>query len=214
MIRKLSGGSMMFGALSKLLRGEGKTSGADLQSFIAAESAFLTQRNSFEYCRARAGLNWQALFSEFPFRQGLEICRWTAYPAILSDMLMVVAGRLGADDDARARLPALYAAILAAQSRNAGRTDDWAGAIRTFTDRLADPQDRNRQPDEISTVGALVLFQALPIHPALRGHDQEMVVNSIRFGMVGFTDKLDERFPPETLAAALRSVNPPGGASA
>lgn len=194
----------MLSSLSRMLRREGKISRADLQGFVAAESAFLTQRNSFEYCRARAGLNWQALFSEIPFRQGLEICRWTAYPAVLSDIMMVIAGRLRADSAAHAELPGLYAAILVGQSRDAGRVDDWTGAVAAFAARLAEADGKSLQPDEIARAGARILFEALPIHPALRGHDREMVVNSIRFGMVGFVEKLDERFPPDLLAAALR----------
>lgn len=191
----------MIGSLARKLRGKPEVSGEALKSFIAAESAFLTQRNSFEYCRARSGLNWQALFSEAIFREGLEICRWTAYPAILSDILIVVSMRLGNAQAARAALPALYADILREQSASAGRTDDWTNAIAAFTARLAEPRPDDLH--EVARVGARVLFESLPIHPALRGHDGEMVVNSIRFGMVSFVEKLDERFPPASLVAAL-----------
>ncbi len=193
----------MIDRLARRLRGESDVTGAALRSFIAAESAFLTQRNSFEYCRARAGLNWQALFSEAAFRDGLEICRWTAYPAILSDILIVLSMRLGDATAARAALPALYGEILRQQSHGAGRADDWTDAIAAFDARLADPSADDQEAGEVARVGARILFEALPIHPALRGHDREMVVNSIRFGMVGFIEKLDERFPRGVLAAAL-----------
>ncbi len=193
----------MIARLARMLRRGTQVPSADLKAFIAAESAFITQRNSFEYCRARAGLNWQALFSERQFRDALEICRWTAYPAVLSDVLVVVAGRLGNVEVAAAPLTALYADVLADQSRAAGRTDDWTEAVAAFAARLAATDAAPRPPDEIARTGARVLFDALPIHPALRGHDREMVVNSIRFGMVGFVKKLDEQFPRDRLATAL-----------
>ena len=43
-----------------------------------------------QYCRVRTGLNWDELFREQAFLDGLEVCRWEAYAALLADVAELV----------------------------------------------------------------------------------------------------------------------------
>ena len=43
-----------------------------LADFLSGEASFLAQKSTIEYCRARAGVQWQKLFSEQAFLRSLD----------------------------------------------------------------------------------------------------------------------------------------------
>lgn len=185
------------------------TSAAELSGLLTREASFLAQKSTIEYCRARAGLNWYKLFKEQVFLDALEVCRWEAFAAVLSDMMLVVEARLrphatGAEERLAGRLAALHDAILASHAPPAHRAAGWSDAMAALPPRLLRAQLAPPQtPDRIAVAAGARIFEMLPIHPRLRGHDREMVINSIRFGMVGFNDVLGRRLALEPLIAEL-----------
>ncbi|RUV71057.1 hypothetical protein EOA88_28015, partial [Mesorhizobium sp. M5C.F.Ca.IN.020.14.1.1] len=54
---------------------------SDLADFMDSRAAFLAQKSIVEFCRVRAGVYWQKLFSEKEFQASLNHSRWRAYPA-------------------------------------------------------------------------------------------------------------------------------------
>src|SRR5688572_24285696 len=51
-----------------------------LVEFMAAQSAFVAQKCTIDYCQARSGLMWPKLEKEKAFREALDHARWEAYP--------------------------------------------------------------------------------------------------------------------------------------
>lgn len=204
--------AVVFRLLSGLLGGPPRIVDAEgLRRFLASESAFLAQKSTVEYCRARAGLLWQKLFEEQAFREALDVCRWGAMAVVLADQVVVVEGVLrphagDAEAELGAALAGLYEEILRGYDevppeQRAG----WDDLIAEMPARIARVQlgPPHGPADTARTAGKRV-YELLPIHKSLRGHDREMMVNAVRFGMVGFHGKLGEAVTdPAALARDL-----------
>ena len=65
---------------------------AKLAEFMAAQSAFVAQKCTIDYCQARSGLMWPKLEKEKSFRDALDHARWEAYPMVLSDVGVIDRG--------------------------------------------------------------------------------------------------------------------------
>ena len=202
----------MLDKLLKLFRGpEPVASRNDLAEFLTGEAAFLAQKSTIEYCRARAGLQWQKLFGEAAFKEALERCRWEAFALVLADMTVLAEGRLRSHASGRVLelaegLGALYEQILNSHPMPVHRSDwhDRSEALRQRVGRaqLASPP----RTDEIAGVSGRAIFDLLPIHPSLRGHDRLMIFNHIRFGMLTFAERFDRRVHARAVTAALMDV--------
>jgi hypothetical protein len=184
---------------------------ADLRDFIASQAAFVSQKATIEYCRARAGLNWDKLFAERAFQAALEISRWEAFAAVLADLLVVVEGRLR---PSLADRPALLADWLAAIGRDilarhaapAHLPGGWSEAEAAIRRHLADAQLGGPRPaGEIGRTAGARVYETLPIHASLRGHDRELVTNNIRFGLVRAAETMTDRLDLPALAAEIRA---------
>lgn len=199
----------MLDKLFKFFRGpEPVASRNDLAEFLTGEAAFLAQKSTIEYCRARAGLQWQKLFSEAAFQEALERCRWEAFALVLADMVVFAEGRLRAFAGGRALeladlLGALYEHILNSHPIPAHRRD-WQDRTEALRQRLGRAQLAGpARTDEIAGVSGRAIFDLLPIHPSLRGHDRLMIFNHIRFGMLTFAERFDRRVDSRAVAASL-----------
>ena len=157
-----------------------------LADFLAARAAFVSQKSSLDYCRARAGLSWAQLFREDEFGRAMERCRWEAYAAVLADVgevaLIYLRHRGGCEGPRLAS--ALGEVVRAALVRHpvpSHRTgwDDTVEAARVRLHRslLAPPRPVHR----LGRTSGRRVFEVLPIHTNLKAHDREMVVNNIRF---------------------------------
>jgi hypothetical protein len=156
-----------------------------LADFIAGRAAFVSQKSTVEYCRARAGIYWDKLFLEDEFVRAMEFCRWEAYAAVLEDLAevaLIYLRRCGAEG-----LPAA----------DAVRGSAWSALIRhpvpphraSWDDALEEIGARLRRaamaaPRPVHEVGrpsAKRVFKVLPIHTNLTRQDREVVTNNIRF---------------------------------
>src|SRR3546814_10161627 len=61
---------------------------------MGTQAAFISQKCTVEYCRARSGLMWEKLFRERAFLDALEICRWEAYAAVLVDVAVMIEAKM------------------------------------------------------------------------------------------------------------------------
>ncbi len=189
-----------------------------LREFLSGEAAFLAQKTTVEYCRARSGLLWQKLFSEEEFRGALDRCRWGAMAAVLADQLIVAEGLLRAHAGGReaalgAALAALYQDILTGYSAaEPDRHVGWDDLAAEFPARISRAQlGPPHAPDQIAKTAGNRVYDLLPIHKSLRGHDREMMVNAIRFGMVAFQERLVQAVrDPALLARNLIAETTPG----
>ena len=180
----------------------------DFKVFLGSEAAYLAQRSTTEYCRARAGIHWQKLFGEPEFLSALERCRWEAFAVVLTDMVLVAEGRLrtaaGGDSLALADgLLRVYETILR-DHRLPKHRPGWADAIGDLSVRLGRAQmAAPLAPDEIASVSGVKVYDLLPIHPTVRSHDRLVIFNHLRFGMLGFLQSFDRRVDTGAVAGAL-----------
>ena len=211
-----------FAALRRLLTRKSRPPVAtrdELADFLAAQTAYVAQRTVLEYCRARAGLNWDKLFGEQAFLDSLEVCRWEAYAALLADVaeLALILLRRQSPADPQGYLPGIAEAARAALLRHPvpRHRASWDEACAAIEQHLA--QSLLAAPRAVHLAGlhsADAIFGYLPIHPDLRREDREMFRNSVRFALCGVFDEVTRRLDVPLLETALqpraggRSIEP------
>lgn len=168
----------------------------ELRDLLSREALYLSQKATIDYCRARAGLGWHSLVSEPDFVAALDACRWQAMAAVLGDAILVTEGflRVHAADEAP-RLAATLTAMFSAILDSSPAPDDARARWHTLHDEIAARLARAQMAPvhnaaEIARTSGAQVFDLLPIHPSVRIDDREIVVNSIRFGMVAFSETL------------------------
>lgn len=181
-----------------------------LGTFIGQRALFIAQKCAIDYCRGKTGLASYALFTEKPFLDALDVCRWESFAAVLGDLLLIVEGRLRLHlpaerlADLREALLALYRRTLEAQGVPAHRPAGWADAIAEFAARLAGAGDAPPvKALDVADHSARRMFDTLPIHSNMRELDEEPVFGAVRFRMIAVSTEMQRRFAPAQLAAAL-----------
>ena len=166
----------------------------------------MSQKCSIEYCRAKAGANWDKLFKEAAFREALEVCRWESYAAVLADLSLVAEGYLrphagGGLAGLADWLAGAFEAGLAAYPIPAHRPEGWGAEVVMLRRRLADAQLTAPQP--VHAVGRTAgnrIYGLLPIHPSLRKDDRELIRNNVRFGLCRSYEDMTRRVEPARMA--------------
>jgi hypothetical protein len=181
-----------------------------LKTFLQQRASLIAQKCAIDYCRGKTGLASYALFTEKPFLDALDVCRWEAFAAVLGDLLIVAEGSLRAHVPAgqHARLlealNGLYSAVLAALPLPAHRAHGWDDLIGSFTTRLrAASLGEPQQALQVADHSAKRLFDTLPIHISMRELDQEVVYGAVRFRMIAVSQEMQRRVAPADLARKL-----------
>jgi hypothetical protein len=184
-----------------------------LRVFLQERASLIAQKCAVDYCRGKTGLASHALFTEAPFLDALDVCRWETFVAVLGDLTLVAEGRLRAHvpPDRRARLHAalrtMHAATLEGLPPPAHRTDSWGDAIAAFASRLeAAALGEPRQALDVADHSARRLFDTLPIHISLRKFDEEVVFGAVRFRMVAVSQEMERRLRGAEMADQLLDV--------
>jgi len=178
-----------------------------LGAFIAAQGAFISQRATFDYIRARAGLMWQKLFEDERFKEALEYCRWEAYVAVLADIAEITQIFLRRRALPEQPLPEILAGLTrAALDRYPipAHRESWEDAVEDIRTRLH--RANLAAPRPVHAVGHVSggrIFEILPLHTNLRQHDREHVVNNLRFMLVRYHVELEERAEVEPLRDSM-----------
>lgn len=183
----------------------------ELSDFVPDQAAFIAQKCTVEYCRARSGLNWDKLFLEEAFREAMEISRWESYAAVLCDVALVVEGHLRphAQENKHVLAEVMVGIVTRGLVRYPvpfHRPDGWGDVVDAVTQRLGAAQLAPPKPAyEIGYTAAGRVFETLPIHPRLRGHDRELITNNIRFGLCRSAETLRERSRPDRICRDIAS---------
>jgi hypothetical protein len=196
--------------LRERLRPEPIATADALKTFLTERASLIAQKCAIDYCRGKTGLASYALFTEKPFLDALEVCRWETFVTVLGDLLIVAEGHLRAHivAEQRARfqeaLLAMYSAVFAALPMPAYRPDGWGDAIAAFTLRLntvglGEP----KRALDVADHSAKRLFDTLPIHISMRRLDEEPVYGSVRFRMVAVSQEMLRRFRAADLVGEL-----------
>ena len=174
---------------------------AALKTFLEERAALIAQKCAIDYCRGKTGLASYALFTEKPFLDALEICRWETFVTVLGDLLIITEGHLREHVAIaqRARLHevllAMYSTVLTRLPVPAHRPDGWGEATAAFTLRLNTAGLGNPKTAlDVADHSARRLFDTLPIHASMRALDKEVVYGSVRFRMIAVSQEMDRRF--------------------
>lgn len=182
----------------------------ELLDFLKSQSSFVAQKAVVEYCRIKAGVRWQKLFAERAFLDVLEESRWRAMRAVLCDMTVISEGYLreSAAPHQIALADALCTLIdelLSGYVRDNVWQIDNRAVVAELRRRLALAQLAAPQtPDRIARTSGNIVFDLLPVHPDLRAHDRQVIVNNVRFSTLRVWETMMARTPDRArLVASL-----------
>ncbi|KZD01353.1 hypothetical protein [Oceanibaculum pacificum] len=176
---------------------------------MGEHASFVAQKCTFEYARARAGVNWDKLFKETPFQHAMEVCRWEAFCYVMSDIAVILEGELraharGREMELADRLVDVFTLCLLEHERPAHRPQGWDDEIAAFKERIALVQlAAPRAPYDIGETSGGRIYKVLPIHSNLTRFDRELVTNNIRFALCRFHEDAQRRLVPDAIVADL-----------
>jgi hypothetical protein len=187
----------------------------ELADFMDSRAAFLAQKSIVEFCRVRAGVYWQKLFSEAEFQAALNHSRWRAYPACYAIMAEMVEGALREPAGLRQRgLPAaLEKVALSSFSKYAvpegSPSAFWEDAAELTRQRLAATQISPPRPvRKIPEPLARTVFEMVPIHPNRLTNDYDYIFNFLRMNLLraheDFLEQADRSALVDELLGAAR----------
>lgn len=185
-------------------------SAAALGTFLQERALLIAQKCAVDYVRGKTGLASYALFTEEPFLDALDVCRWETFVAVLGDLAIVAEGVLRPHARAeqhprlRNRLFGLYSETLAALPAPAHRPQGWGDVIETFQARLREAELKPpQQALDVADHSAKRLFDTLPIHLNLRELDEPVVYGAVRFRMIAVRQEMQRRFATADLVREL-----------
>jgi hypothetical protein len=171
-----------------------------LKTFLEERAALIAQKCAIDYCRGKTGLASYALFTEEPFIEALDVCRWETFVIVLGDLLIIAEGHLREHVavSQRARLHevllAMYSTVLARLPVPLHRPDGWGEATAAFTLRLNTAGlGSPKTALDVADHSAKRLFDTLPIHASMRALDKEVVYGAVRFRMIAVSQEMDRR---------------------
>ena len=179
---------------------------AGLAEFLGARAAFVSQKCTYDYCRARAGIGWAQLFRDDEFGRALDLCRWEGYAAVLADLGEVALVYLRQHGGEASVAPGLAAALRQALLRHPvpAHRNDWQDAVMTCETRLYRALMAAPRPvQQIGRTSGNLVFDGLPLHTNLKGHDRAMVVNNVRFLLCRVHDDMERELDGPALVRAL-----------
>jgi hypothetical protein len=181
-----------------------------LRTFLQERASLIAQKCAIDYCRGKTGLASYALFTEKPFLEALDICRWESFAAVLGDLTIVAEGQLRPYVPAerqgmlRNTLLALYRETLESLPPPVHRPSGWGDAVEAFMPRLASAAAAPpRQALDVADHSARRMFDTLPIHSNMRELDEEVVFGAVRFRMIAVSQELGRRIAAPELARGL-----------
>lgn len=180
----------------------------DLAVLLAREAAFVAQKATVEFCRARAGCDWAKLFDQTEFVAEMARSRWTAFPVLLADLAELAQTLLRRAGAVAAADPKRLAPVVRAALRHHGTPAiplDLERIEQEILGRLgAALAGPPRSARALGRVSGRTVFDALPLKTDLRA-DREVVENNVRFLLCGAYARLEERVDVPALAAALEA---------
>jgi hypothetical protein len=181
-----------------------------LEIFLQERASLIAQKCAIDYVRGKTGLASYALFTEKPFLDAMEVCRWETFVAALGDLSILAEGVLRphapADQQPRLRssLLGLYSEILASLPVPIYRPQGWEDVIEAFKARWREVDSKPpQQALDVADHSAKRLFDTLPIHLNMRSLDEPVVYGAVRFRMIAVRQEMQRRFALAALAREL-----------
>jgi hypothetical protein len=191
----MSGGWFM-GVLEAVVSGlfrrvEPITDTEGLAAFMDSRAAFLAQKCVVEFCRVRAGVYWQKLFSEKEFQDALTKSRWLSYPPAFAMVAEMVEGVLREPAGNRQRklpgvLTNLAEQVFSKYPVPVGAEESfWTDAARLVAERLDITQaGPSRAVRDMPDPTARMVFDVLPMHKDIVTNDYDYIFNNLRMNLL------------------------------
>lgn len=167
------------------------TTRAGLAGFMDSRAAFLAQKCVVEFCRVRAGVYWQKLFSEKEFQEQLDLSRWRAYPPAFAMVAEMVEGALREAAGIRQRrlpelLTGLAGEVFSRYPVPAGEEPEfWTLALGLVEEQLAGTQAGPPRPvREMPKPMARAVFNVLPMHKDIVTNDYDYIFSNLRMNLL------------------------------
>jgi len=181
-----------------------------LKAFLQERASLIAQKCAIDYCRGKTGLASHALFTEKPFLDALDVCRWETFAAVLGDLFILTEAHLRghAAGGQRPRLAEalvrLHSEILGALPAPAHRPEGWGDALASFGLRFAGATAAEAPKAlDVADHSAKRLYDTLPIHSSYRELDEEVVYGAVRFRMIAVNQELQRRVAAAELVGQL-----------
>ncbi|MFO0295736.1 MAG: hypothetical protein ACK51F_20565 [Rhodospirillales bacterium] len=181
---------------------------ASLAGFMSGEAAYLAQRSTYEFTRNTLAWHGQSAFGDTAFNDAFRICRWEAFASVLAGFSVLAFVRLdpgpgGRRDDLEAALVRLYAQMLGAYETPRHRTD-WNDDLTDLAARLRAlvPGEAPSAADVVRPAAARV-YKTLPARAGNPREEKDVISNALRFGTIGFSERLENRLRPAEATASL-----------
>jgi hypothetical protein len=199
----------MLGSLGRLFHRPRAATPEALETFLARQAAFVTQKTVFDYCRVKAGRAERQTFADPDFQAALRHCRWQTFAGAVQDVTALTEAWL------RPHAPGQEAALATALVAVAVRVMDAAPATpeeREMLDTVKDALPRHlaglqqRPPftaDRLPLLAEAPLLATLPIHPDQRVGETPSIRGALRFHIVHTQQEMERAFDAPGLAARL-----------
>lgn len=183
---------------------------ASLASFLETRAAFLVQKCTWEYARARAATNSEKLFREEEFSAAVNLSCWSNLPHCLTHEAQMVEGVLRglAGADRQAMLDGL---IRVARDVIARQRPIDVDPAAFFAEPMALMETRLRlaglaavqKVNQIPDVHFQEFFDRMPLHEEVRKNDFAVIRNTLRATLVNHHDAFIKDARLEELVQAL-----------
>ncbi len=181
-----------------------------LRAFLEQRASLIAQKCAIDYCRGKTGLASYALFTEKPFLEALDICRWESYVTVLGDLVLITEGHLrphasaGRRTELREALVRLYRDVVISLPAQAHRLQGWDDIVGPFNLRLeAACLGEPKAALDVADHSARRLFDTLPIHESMRALDEEVIYGAVRFRMIAVSQEMERRLAGAELVRRL-----------
>ncbi len=182
---------------------------AQLQDFLARQTAFVAQKTVLDYCRVKSGRGEQQTFADPDFQAALRHCRWQTYAGAAQDMAALAEAWLRPHTPRReaalaASLARMGAGLLAAPEAPPEERESLDAAAAALPLHLATLQAAPPLPaDRLPLRAEAPLLATLPVHPDQRRGETPAIRGALRFHVVSTQQELERAFDPAELAAKL-----------
>ena len=153
----------------------------ELEHFIQAKSAWVTQVTLYSYLKTRMGTRYILHFDNDVFMASLNIAKWNIYSIALQDLTFFTFSYLKVNsnyqniDEAKE----IYSKILDDEISNKMPLDIVEEAKKTFSERLENLNWETYYKDLPFNPSALSLYKWAPIAEELKSLDRKIVLNSM-----------------------------------
>ena len=153
----------------------------DLETFIQAKSAWVTQVTLYGYLKTRMGTRYVLHFENDEFMSSVNLAKWNIYAVALQDLTFFTFSYLKANHHYNETNNAqeLFLKILDDEISNKMPLDIVEKAKKNFNERYQNINWENYYNDLPFNLSALSLYQWAPIAEDLKILDRKIVLNSV-----------------------------------